>query len=322
VSAPGTVGCLLLLSPTRRGAKTDKMERTMKTRFAVSRRQSLQGLALLGAGAAVAIDPFAAPARALEQAVKSGTIDDEDIFQFALNLEYMEAEYYLRATTGSGIKDADVGSEPGKVTGGRKVRFETKAIAEFADELAENELAHVRFYRKTLGGKAVSRPAIDFKSGFAKAAKSAGLGSDFDPFENEMNFLLGGMLFEDVGVTAYKAAAPLIQKKEFLAAAAGILAVEAYHMGMARSQLYMMGKKAREAANAISNARDKLDGGKDLDQGIVRDGKANFVPNDSNGIAFGRTPQQVLRIVYLTDKAGATSGGFYPQGMNGKLRST
>jgi hypothetical protein len=77
--------------------------------------------------------------------------------------------------------------------------------------LAENELAHVRFYRKTLGSQAVSRPAIDFEAGFAAAAK-AGL-PEFDPFANDMNFLLGGMLFEDVGVTAYAGAAPILKKK-------------------------------------------------------------------------------------------------------------
>ena len=36
-----------------------------------------------------------------------------------------------------------------------------------------------------------------------------------------------------------------------------------------------------------------------------------------HGIAFGRTPQQVLRIVYLTSKDGVTGGGFYPKGMKG-----
>ena len=105
-------------------------------------------------------------------------------------------------------------------------------------------------------------------------------------------------------------------------AAAGILAVEAYHMGMARSQLYEMGEKAQKAANAISAARDKLDGSGDKDQGIERNGKANFVPSNADGIAFRRTPKEVLRIVYLTDKAGVSSGGFYPKGMNGTLKST
>lgn len=251
---------------------------------------------------------------------EASDIKDEDIFQFALNLEYMEAEYYLRGTTGKGIDDSDAGADAGQVTGGKQVSFETPAIGEFMAEVAENELAHVRFYRETLGDQAVPRPTIDFEAGFAAVAKAAGL--DFDPFGNETNFVLGGMLFEDVGVTAYAGAATVLKNKDFLAAAAGILAVEAYHMGMARSTLYRKGEQAWKAANAVSDARDKIDGSDDKDQGIQVDGKANIVPSTPDAIAFTRTPQEVLRIVYLTDQEGASKGGFYPNGMNGKIKST
>ncbi|RWF78420.1 MAG: ferritin-like domain-containing protein [Mesorhizobium sp.] len=253
---------------------------------------------------------------------EASEVQDEDIFQFALNLEYMEAEYYLRGTTGKGIDDSDAGADAGQVTGGKQVSFETPAIGEFMAEVAENELAHVKFYRKTLGDQAVPRPTIDFEAGFAAVAKAAALGEDFDPFGNETNFVLGGMLFEDVGVTAYAGAATVLKNKDFLAAAAGILAVEAYHMGMARSTLYRKGEQAWKAANAVSDARDKIDGSDDKDQGIQVDGKANIVPSTPDAIAFTRTPQEVLRIVYLTDQEGASKGGFYPNGMNGKIKST
>jgi hypothetical protein len=93
-------------------------------------------------------------------------------------------------------------------------------------------------------------------------------------------------------------------------------------MGMARSQLYEMGDEAWKAANALSDARDKLDGPADKDQGIRVDGKANFVPSNPDGIAFRRTPQEVLHIVYLTEQSGVSKGGFYPNGMNGTLKST
>lgn len=279
------------------------------------RRRLLQ----LGLGATLASSAGFAP---LSRADEPTDIMDEDIFQFALNLEYMEAEYYLRGTTGQGIDDSDVGAEAGPVTGGNRVSFDTPAIGEFMREVAENELAHVRFYRKTLGDQAVPRPAIDFDAGFTAVAKAAGLGENFDPFGNEMNFVLGGMLFEDVGVTAYAGAATVLRNKDFLAAAAGILAVEAYHMGMARSTLYRMGEQAWEAANMVSDARDKIDGSEDKDQGIQMDGEANFVPSTPDAIAFTRTPQEVLHIVYLTDQTGASKGGFYPNGMNGKIKST
>lgn len=251
---------------------------------------------------------------------KVGMDVDSKILTFALNLEYMEAEYYSRGASGEGLdsQGVDVGRNPGAVRGGRKVKFTNPAFQDYADELAFNETAHVKFYRKTLGSKAVDRPAIDFEAGFSAAAAAAGLigeGDTFDPFANEINFFLGGMLFEDTGVTAYRGAAKLLTNKEFVSAAAGILAVEAYHMGMVRSLLYEAGADARKMANAVSDARDKLDGGKDLDQGIEVRGKANIVPSDDNGICFERTPRQVLNIVYL--KENATRGGFYPNGMNG-----
>ena len=281
-----------------------------------TRRSALRTLGILGAGAA--FGPSTASAQAAKSAAK---VTDADIFNFALNLESLETEYYLRGTTGKGMDDADAGREPGIVTGGSLVPWQNDDLRQFMEEVAANELAHVRFYRKTLGKDAVSRPAIDL-TGFAAAAKAAGLGDNFDPFANEMNFFLGGMLMEDVGVTAYHGAASLMQNKKFLDAAAGILAVEAYHMGMARSVLYRMGPEAREATNALSDARDKLDGTEDVDQGIVQEGKANIVPSTPDGIAFSRTPQQVLRIVYLADKEGVSSGGLFPKGMNGNLKTT
>lgn len=46
------------------------------------------------------------------------------------------------------------------------------------------------------------------------------------------------------------------------------------------------------------------------------------VVSTPDAIAFTRTPQEVLRIVYLTDQAGVSKGGFYPNGMNGAIKST
>ncbi|HEX5991869.1 MAG TPA: ferritin-like domain-containing protein, partial [Thermomicrobiales bacterium] len=133
---------------------------------------------------------------------------------------------------------------------------------------------------------------------------------------------LGGMLFEDVGVTGYKGATPLIQDKTKQGDIAGILAVEAYHMGMARSLLYQAGPTAQQAANAITVARGVLNDMPEIEQGIAIDGRANFVPSDEQGIAFTRTPEQVLQIVYLTPETGVSSGGFFPNGVNGALAST
>jgi hypothetical protein len=280
-----------------------------------NRRHILKGAAALGAGAALTAS---APITRLA----SAQVDDDAIFNFALNLEYLETEYYLRGTTGEGLDAADVGANPGEVTGGSPVPFATEAFRQFAEEVAANELAHVRYYRESLGDMAVDRPAIDLAAGFAAVGQAAGFGDNFNPFSDELNFFLGGMLFEDVGVTGYKGAVPLIQDETKQGDIAGILAVEAYHMGMARSLLFLAGQTAQQAANAITLARGTLNGMPEIEQGIAVEGQANFVPSDERGIAFTRTPEQVLQIVYLTPETGVTSGGFFPNGVNGDLAST
>lgn len=250
----------------------------------------------------------------------AATVTDADILNFALNLEYLEAEFYLRAATGRGLASGEIEGQGrlGAVSGGRKVPFKSSVVRTYAQEIAEDEHAHVKFLRAALGSAAVARPAIDLDRSFTLAARAAGLvgpSQKFDAFANENNFLLAAFLFEDVGVTAYKGAAPLISSKGVLEAAAGLLAVEAYHAGEIRSVLYSRGLFM--AARAISDARDALDGPGDKDQGIRRENGANIVPTDMNGLAFSRSTSEVLNIVYL----GGASGnfGFFPNRVNGLI---
>jgi hypothetical protein len=284
------------------------------------------------------------PATARAQAGVGGAATDAAVLNFALNLEYLEAEFYVRAVTGNGLPASLTTGKGslGGVTGGRAVPFVTPTIRRFATEIAADERAHVAFLRTALGDAAVARPALDIQSSFTAAARAAGLiqpGDIFDPYADENNFLLAAYLFEDVGVTAYKGASPLITNKAFLEAAAGILAVEAYHASNIRTVLYERGIETPslgliEASLAISNARDSLDGPTDLDQGVVQvddqgnivtaaDGTpvANIVPTNPNGVAFSRTAGQVLNIVYLTPRA-AISGGFFPNGANGTIKTS
>ncbi len=288
-----------------------------------SRRKLLQGL-----GATLAAAPFIGR----ESLAQSGPGQDAAVLNFALNLEYLEAEYYTYATTGSGIDALGVGvnggGTPGTVTikANPKVTFPTPAYEQYAMEIAADERAHVNFIRLALaaaGVQPVARPAIDLQNSFTAAAVAAGIvpaGQTFDPFANEVNFLLGAFIFEDVGVTAYKGGARLLTNKDILEAAAGILAVEAYHAGSIRNAIFELGATAQGIAQKISDLRDAVDGSDDRDQGVVLNGVANIVPTDSNGIAFSRTTRQVLNIVYLDATGSAHNGGFFPNGLNGAIR--
>jgi hypothetical protein len=208
----------------------------------------------------------------------------------------------------------------GNVIGGRQVTFTTPAIANYAREIAIDELDHVKFLRKALGSAKVARPTINLTTSFTAAATAAGLitpGQTFDPFASEDNFLLAAFIFEDVGVTAYKGAAPLITNKTYLEAAAGILAVEAYHAAIVRTTLYQKGLYSQ--AQAISDARDSLDGPRNLDEGIGTAAVSNLVPTNKNGLAYSRSAGQVLNVVYL-NSAAKGRGGFFPSGTNGDIK--
>jgi hypothetical protein len=189
------------------------------------RSASTAGLGLVGASLAASL---AGPALAETTADDSadGAISDSAILNFALNLEYLEAEFYSYATTGHGLPSSLTHGRGnhGEVIGGKKVPFRSKFIRECAEEIARDEHEHVAFLRSALGSAKVARPKINIKYSFTQAARAAGLVGPrqaFDPYANENNFLLGAYIFEDVGVTAYKGAAPLISNKTYLGAAAG-----------------------------------------------------------------------------------------------------
>jgi hypothetical protein len=302
-----------------------------KVDFEAGRRAFIRSIGAGAAGVATLGLAGTASNQAMAQAVT-----DADILTFALNLEYLEAEFYLRAATGTGLAAADIGANPGPVTGGSKISFSSNIVSAYAQEIAAEEQKHVQFLRYALtaaGVTPVSRPTIDLQTSFTTAARAAGLignTATFNAFQNDNTFLLASYIFEDVGVTAYHGAAPLISNKGYLDAAAGILAVEAYHAGLIRTVLFVNG--FAQQTQLISNLRAKLDGtygtSKIDDFGVGTVGAPQIVnaSNAANGntiatnnaIAFDRTTNQVLNIVY--GNTSKTPGLFFPNGMNGTIR--
>ncbi len=286
---------------------------------ALGRRRLMKGV---GAGA-VALGALGGASIATSTSASAATYTDADILNFALNLEYLEAEYYLRAATGQPLGAytglTGVGT-PGTVTGGSLVPFQNPALAYYALRIANDELSHVRFLQTALGASAIAEPTIDFAASFTTLAQAAGLvgpNDTFNPFADEISFLLGAYIFEDVGVTAYAGAANLLTDKGNLSYAASVLAVEGYHAGAIRGYLSQVG--AGNATNAISALRAKLGGVPD--NGTAITGNPYYFTNvDYNGQTYRRTTQQVLNIVY--GGASPTAGLFFPKGVNGLFNST
>jgi Ferritin-like domain len=286
---------------------------------------------------------------------------DADVLNFALNLEYLEAQFYLYAATGSGLAAADTTpgtasnyQTMGTVTVGSAAAVPglTSAQQEILNEIAFEEQAHVRFLRSALGSAAVPMPDIDL-SFFGPLAVAAGITTaptgtgSFNPFSSFDYFLVGAFIFEDVGVTAYSGAAPLISAagvaSGYLTAAAGILAVEAYHAGYVRTSLTGRAIAAGGAANypylAAANLVEDLRATLTVGASAAPSTSGSVetlltIPTSlttpstivaasaANAVGFARTVNQVHHIVYGTPALGASSGGFFPNGTNSIFSTT
>ena len=287
---------------------------------AVSRRSFLAGAGAVAAGslAAGCSNRDTTPLPAPTPVTPTPTYTDADYLNFALNLEYLEAEFYLHAATGTGLSTTDTGNATSLTTviANSQLTGLTALQSEYLNEIAQNELDHVRFLRAALGPAAITAPAIDLTASFNGLATLAGLGSAFNPFDNYNDYLIGAFIFEDVGVTAYHGAAPLLTDKGHLTAAAEIHAVEAYHAASIRSQIVASGSATLlMTANAVQAVRAKVGGGMETTLSAT----TIVAADPTTSIGFKRTPEQVLAIVYA---GGTTSGGFFPQGLNGNIKST
>jgi len=121
-----------------------------------------------------------------------------------------------------------------------------------------------------------------------------------------------------VGVTAYNGAAPLLTSTTYLGAAAGIMAVEAYHAAEIRTLILQAGSAYVGYANQISALRGKLGGGNET----ALSATSIVACDPTNAIAYSRTPNQVAAIVYANNDGNVMSGGFFPNGLNGNIKST
>ena len=288
----------------------------------VSRRSFLGAAAITGAGTVLAgcgSSKFPPTTTVVANPFVGTNFNDADFLNFALNLEYLEAEFYLHAATGSGLTATDSGNSTSLTTGGSQVVGATALEMQYIYEIAQNELDHVRLLRSALGSSAVAAPAINLSTSFNTLATAAGLGATFNPFASYSNYLIGAFIFEDVGVTAYHGAIRYLTSSANVTAAAQIHAVEAYHAASIRSQIVASGSALVATANAVVTVRSTLGGAEET----MLSGTSIVAANATTSIGWERTTDQVLHIVYGTGgTAGVSKGLFFPNGLNGTITST
>ena len=147
---------------------------------------------LRGTLAAGAVYGLGSVAPFVSQAFAAGG-GDAEILNFALTLEYLEADFYT-------VK-------------GRQVGLSGQARA-YASQFGAEESEHVTALTaaiKQLGGTPVKKPTFVF------------------PTSDEKSFLALASTLENTGVGAYNGAGPSIKDKKVLASAGSIVQIEARH---------------------------------------------------------------------------------------------
>ena len=269
-----------------------------------NRRKFLQTLGV--ATAAVTAMSVATPTNA-EAQTSSPTATEVAVLNFALNLEYLEAEFYTYGQYGYGIEQAGlkvsgVASGPnspsgGVTTNGAKVNFSNSLVFSGAitAEIGADERAHVTLLQSFLGSAAIAKPNIN-------------LGALGFGFGNQNDYLKLARIFEDIGVTAYGGAAYLLTTPIVIQTAARILATESQHVGTLHTQIARL--------NIPSPVLD----GADLVPPPTGPQTQYLSINPSNGLPALRSVPQVLALAY--GGAGLTAGGFFPVGINGSFYGT
>jgi Ferritin-like domain len=238
------------------------------------------------------------------------TTTEVEVLQFALNLEYLEAEFYTYVVNGRGIETFGIGidgqangsnpAEGGLTTGGSKVANFNNAFEfltqQSASEIANDERAHVTLLRSALGAQKIAKPNINLNA--------LGIG-----FNSMAGFLQLARVFEDIGVSAYGGGAGLLSTPSVITTAARILATEAQHVSSIRMQIALL--------NVPTTA---IDGADLIPQPSGPPGQL-FSINRTNGLPATRTPGEVLYLAF-GNKANATKGGFFPSGVNGALTTS
>lgn len=155
----------------------------------------------LGAAATAPVVLAVASKEALGQGLPGSV---SEILNFALTLEYLEAEFYSTAL-----------ATPGLIPPRWRPAFA---------QIRKHEVAHVRLLQGALGAAAIASPRFDY----------TGKGQFPDVFSNFSTFATVSVTFEDLGVAAYKGQAPFLLGTPTLTTALRIHSVEARHAAEVR----------------------------------------------------------------------------------------
>ncbi|KAE9601518.1 hypothetical protein Lal_00040575 [Lupinus albus] len=255
---------------------------------------------------------------------------DVDLIEFFLNLEYLEAEFFLFGATGHGLDSfAPELAQGGPSPIGAKMANLDPLTKNVIYQFALQKIGHLRAVKRTVKG--FPRPLLNISmEAFAQIMhNSAGelLDPPFNPYANFINYLFASYLIPYLSLTGYMGASPQLQNATSKKLVAGLLGAESGQAGVIQSMVDTRPRvlalpyniTVEEFENLISKQRNEL-GRKCLkDEGLEAPIFARKVyAYDKYIIPCPTTPKEILRIVYGGGDEHVP-GGFFPKGAHGSI---
>jgi hypothetical protein len=293
---------------------------------ALNRRHFMAALGMTGVAAGAGMMSGCSTSNSV--AVTTASTAQIDMLNFALNVKYLQATFYSFIAKGTDLTGSAV-TNSGPITGGTAALSfagitgvtNAQQITDMLNEIYYDEKNHVSTLMSLLGISAVFRPAINL-AGFGTITAT--------------NALSIARLLEDVGVTVYAGIIGSLSSSD-ITLLGQIMGADSLHAGILRLTAlqnptiaaYIKADTLDVAPfdpGAASNAGPTASGGF-----FATAGATTATTAFPAGFAFTRTISQALAILFGKETAtgsttsvtvaaiGTTSGGFFPNGVNGNL---
>jgi len=312
-----------ILDPTASVGKLKKIA----AGHALNRRHFIAALGMTGAAAGAGMMSGCSTSNSVAVTTTASTAQI-DMLNFALNVKYLQATFYSYITQGKDLTGSAVTNSPSPTGGPAVLSFagiagvtNAQQITDMLNEIYYDEKNHVTTLLGLLGVSAVFRPQINL-AGFGTITTT--------------NALSIARLLEDVGVTAYAGIIPSLSSSD-ITLLGQIMGADSLHAGILRlTALQNPSIAAYIKADTLDVA--PFDPGAGSSAGPTSSGgffatagaSTASVANPA-GFAFTRSISQAYSILFGTETAtgstttvtlatvGTTSGGFFPNGVNGNL---
>jgi hypothetical protein len=285
---------------------------------ALNRRHFITALGMTGAAAGASLISGCSTTSTV--APTTTTLAQTDVLNFVLNFKLLEATFYSYITQGTDLSGTPVFNSgvvtnaPGKLT---FTGTNAQQITDMLNEIYYDEKSHVINLISLLGSSVVFRPALNLGAYGAVTATNA---------------LAIARLLEDVGVTAMTGAVTALSTSN-VTFVSQVLGVESFHAGAIRlvnlqnptSAAYInagpLDVPPFDPGTAALAAAGPTSAGGIFATAGAPTSTANTLP----GFAFTRTSSQVLAITYGSPgtpaASGTSSGGFFPSGVSGTIKT-